>query len=185
MSGFHGLPQKPQFNAQPQAGPSRTPNHHQRRTTYPYQQQPQPRTHVPQPAYPFTQPYAYPYGQTSGGYPPYQAYYQSQAAYQPQPYVHHPTSTPDGYTYSSTYLPQPVTADPRDHTRARTGPAQTSTVTDSATVKPWRNCSHPGCKYVGSGEDVEVHEGDRHLIFPNGKPVERSEEEEKWARHKG
>lgn len=52
-------------------------------------------------------------------------------------------------------------------------------------VKPWRNCSHPGCKYVGSGEDVEIHEGDRHLIFPNGKPVERSEEEEKWARHTG
>jgi hypothetical protein len=38
---------------------------------------------------------------------------------------------------------------------------------------------------VGSGEDVEVHEGDRHLIFPNGRQVERSEEEEKWASHKG
>jgi hypothetical protein len=32
---------------------------------------------------------------------------------------------------------------------------------------------------------VEIHEGDRHLIFPNGRPVERSEEEEKWASHKG
>jgi hypothetical protein len=38
---------------------------------------------------------------------------------------------------------------------------------------------------VGSGEDVETHEGDRHLIFPNGRRVERSEEEEKWASHKG
>ncbi|OCF45273.1 hypothetical protein I317_00795 [Kwoniella heveanensis CBS 569] len=49
----------------------------------------------------------------------------------------------------------------------------------------WRNCSHPGCKFVGPGNEVEIHEGDRHLIFPNGKPMERSEEEERYARRKG
>jgi hypothetical protein len=27
---------------------------------------------------------------------------------------------------------------------------------------------------------VEQHEGDRHLLFPNGKPNERSEEEERY-----
>ncbi|EIW72721.1 hypothetical protein TREMEDRAFT_67022 [Tremella mesenterica DSM 1558] len=52
-------------------------------------------------------------------------------------------------------------------------------------VKAWRNCSFPGCKFVGSGEDVEVHEGDRHLIFRNGPKVERSEEEERFAKRNG
>jgi hypothetical protein len=54
--------------------------------------------------------------------------------------------------------------------------------TASATPIPnaWRNCSHPGCKYTGPGNDVAQHEGDRHLIFPHGKPVERSEEEERY-----
>lgn len=53
-------------------------------------------------------------------------------------------------------------------------------------VQAWRNCSHPGCKFVGPGEDVEVHEGDRHLIFPKGKKVELSEEEERFLKnHKG
>jgi len=52
-------------------------------------------------------------------------------------------------------------------------------------VKAWRNCSQPGCKFVGSGEDVEIHEGDRHLIFPAGYKVERSEEEERYAKMKG
>jgi hypothetical protein len=52
-------------------------------------------------------------------------------------------------------------------------------------VKAWRNCSQAGCKFVGSGEDVEIHEGDRHLIFPAGYKVERSEEEERYAKMKG
>lgn len=49
----------------------------------------------------------------------------------------------------------------------------------------WRNCSVKGCKFVGSGDKVEQHEGDRHLIFRNGPKVELSEEEQAYAQHKG
>ena len=31
---------------------------------------------------------------------------------------------------------------------------------------------------------MEVHEGDRHLIFPHGRKVERSEEEERYLKEK-
>ena len=49
----------------------------------------------------------------------------------------------------------------------------------------WRNCSVAGCKYVGPGDQVEIHEQDRHLICPKGLQVERSEEEEGFAKRKG
>jgi hypothetical protein len=49
----------------------------------------------------------------------------------------------------------------------------------------WRNCQIPGCKFVGSGKDVMIHEEDRHLIYPPGKSVMRSEEEERFAKQKG
>lgn len=42
-----------------------------------------------------------------------------------------------------------------------------------------------GCKFVGPGDKVEEHEGDRHLIFKNGPKVELSEEEQRFANHKG
>jgi len=31
-----------------------------------------------------------------------------------------------------------------------------------------RNCSLSGCSYTGLYKDVEIHEMDRHLIFPAG-----------------
>jgi hypothetical protein len=49
----------------------------------------------------------------------------------------------------------------------------------------WRNCSVKGCKFVGQGDKVEEHEGDRHLIFRNGPRVELSEEEQRYVDHKG
>ncbi|KIS01616.1 hypothetical protein L804_01494 [Cryptococcus deuterogattii 2001/935-1] len=56
---------------------------------------------------------------------------------------------------------------------------------EESSAKPWRNCSHPGCKFVGSGDQVEIHEEDRHLIYAPGKVLERSEEEERFAKRKG
>lgn len=188
----HGLPQKPQAQSQTQAGPSRPQAPHTNRPpanyqypaqypySYPYQQQQQ---QIPASAY-------YPYtnqSNPSGGYQPYAAYYQQPAQpYQSgYTYPYQPTATPEGYSYSATYAPAGQAVEEPQNKRARvTGPT-TTPVASVTSVKPWRNCSHPGCKYVGSGEDVEVHEGDRHLIFPNGRKVERSEEEEKWASHKG
>ena len=38
---------------------------------------------------------------------------------------------------------------------------------------------------MGPGEEVEVHEGDRHLIFPKAKIMQMSEEEERFAKKKG
>lgn len=31
-----------------------------------------------------------------------------------------------------------------------------------------RNCSLSSCNYLGTVKDVEIHEMDRHLIFPPG-----------------
>jgi hypothetical protein len=197
--GFNGLPSRPQgLPAQPQAGPSRQTNHNQRRAAHPQQRQQQ----QAQPGYPNPYPNSYPYAQVnaSGGYQPYPGYqasaaympYYQQSAYQQPVYAHYPTATPEGYSYSSTYqptVPVPNALHSAYSTayagRTYTPPAPPASAPAVPAVKSWRNCSHPGCKFVGSGEDVEIHEGDRHLIFPNGKPIERSEEEEKWAQHKG
>lgn len=61
-----------------------------------------------------------------------------------------------------------------------TAPTPTPAPAPTPPATAWRNCSHPGCNFTGPGETVATHEGDRHLIFPNGKPVERSEEEERY-----
>lgn len=204
--GFNGLPSRPQgLPAQPQAGPSRQPGHHQRRTTHPQQQQQhqqqqqqqqqqQRQHHQAQPA--FITPYPYAIPNASGGYQPFPGYpvpptfSPNYPDYRQGAYPYRPTATPEGYTYSSTYSYDAPNVVPVAHNRAQTAlsyvaPAASIPPVPVPTVKSWRNCSHPACKFVGSGEDVEIHEGDRHLIFPNGKPVERSEEEEKWAHHKG
>lgn len=36
------------------------------------------------------------------------------------------------------------------------------------TSAPMRNCSLSSCNYLGTVKDVEIHEMDRHLIFPPG-----------------
>jgi hypothetical protein len=174
----HGLPQKPQGQGVP--GPSIPPAQQPYQARQPQQaqyQQPQPQ----QPYYPQTNGY-YPYAQAAA-YNPYAAYYQQTAQYN-YANAYQPTATPEGYSYSATYqAAQPAHSEPPNKRSRPNGPP--APAAPAISVKPWRNCSHPGCKYVGSGEDVEIHEGDRHLIFPNGRPVERSEEEEKWASHKG
>jgi hypothetical protein len=56
----------------------------------------------------------------------------------------------------------------------------------AARAGAWRNCVEPGCSFVGPEKEVEIHEGDRHLIFKNKGPIqERSEEEETMLRKGG
>lgn len=155
--------------ARPQAGPSRPPR--QTNTTAPHIN---PAAFTPTPPAPLPTAYTYPYQ-----YPHY-AYQQQVYAYgyPSQSYgqsLFNPaaqTFAYNGYAYQQAEPPAK---------KARTSEAAPAYSDPSA----WRNCSVAGCKFVGAGHDVEIHEGDRHLIFPRGKPVERSEEEEMYANHKG
>lgn len=166
---YHPLPPRP--NYQSPAGPS-----HQ--SAYRPQAQPY---HQPQ-----SQVCSYP--NFTGGYPGYPQYsypYYPTQSYGQSLFTPYPAATPDSYAYSQGYLqqPQPTTTD-----TAPPAKRQRRDLPNSATgggIKAWRNCSHPGCKFVGPGEEVEVHEGDRHLIFPKGKHVALSDEEERFAKHKG
>ncbi|KAL7421022.1 hypothetical protein Q5752_003906 [Cryptotrichosporon argae] len=156
---------------------------------------PAPAPALPGYAYPapvpyFAPPFAAPYN-LSGGY---NGYYQPSYGYPALPVVpvpsYRPAATPEGYSYSPTYAEG-------SQKRQRTGGGAqgrgahavglTSAVAPqgAAAVKPWRNCSHAGCRFVGSGDEVEIHEMDRHLIFPAGYKAERSEEEERFARSSG
>ncbi|WWC60467.1 uncharacterized protein I303_103040 [Kwoniella dejecticola CBS 10117] len=139
----------------------------------------------------------------SGGYPSFQP----QQMYQPSPlpFQNHmfgqtqpffPPSQPQphlansaGYSYSSTYTQSHMSNHSQPpNKRHRPNPQTPSGVTpDMGTVASgmWRNCSQPGCKFVGPSDKVQTHEEDRHLIFVNGKMAERSEEEERFARRKG
>lgn len=93
--------------------------------------------------------------------------------------------TPAGYTYSSTYqpdasnVPAPLPFEP-----TRSAPSKRPRPQEPG-VGPWRNCCQAGCAFTGPDETVSIHEGDRHLIFPRGKLVERSEEEERALKRGG
>ncbi|WWC87988.1 uncharacterized protein L201_002890 [Kwoniella dendrophila CBS 6074] len=142
----------------------------------------------------------------SGGYPNQSMYQQpvylnqsfGQSLFQQQPQFQNSGE----YSYSSTYTnPTPMsmigTQPPMKKQRTSnqqsnisSAPngnygaelAGSSTGTETGT---WRNCVHPGCKFVGPSEKVQIHEEDRHLIFAKGKIPERSEEEERYAKRKG
>jgi hypothetical protein len=119
------------------------------------------------PAYPYMMPQAY-------GYPQY-GYNNPQAPYMAnQGYGH-------GYQ-----APMQQPAEPPAK-RARHQQLQPETPFHSTMNDPnaWRNCSQAGCQYVGPGNDVALHEQDRHLIYPEGYVPERSEEEEAYLRKGG
>lgn len=149
-------------------------------------------SHMQQQLYPQQMPYqqpqmTIPYN-TSGGYMPQMWSYPYGVPNQPtfaRNLFQQPMATPDGYSYSQAYIQQnyqPIQAPPPPMKKQR---VDTFGGSPGGGKGAWRNCSQPGCKFVGSGEAVEIHEGDRHLIFPNGNKVERSEEEELYAQHKG
>ena len=177
------------------------------------------------------------------GYLPPQGHYNPAMAFRQaifqQPVYGIPTQTPEGYSYSATYLqqqqqqqfqpgPQPIattsklptpasnTESSRPAKRARPNPSSANDPAPSTDIKPkinvapaaggtiptrtklplrkgqseasqgfWRNCTSPGCAYVGPDKEVIVHEQDRHLIFKDSNKVKVSEEEEEAARRVG
>lgn len=201
MSRNPNLPARPNFvPVEASAGPSRSAP--RRQPAHPRPPPAVPSHFAPQAFAP--QPYGLPAPNLSGGCQPaggypwgtYNSYGYGQA-YVPQFYGQalfssaQPYANPQGYAYSQTYLAdahaQPSAA--QHHTEApaakRFRPCPPSTAAVTGTGGTWRNCSVSGCKFVGPEQDVAIHEGDRHLLFPSGKPVERSEEEERAAKRKG
>ena len=147
----------PQQWLNPSAGPSRPPS----------QNPPHNSVYQPHPAS----------RNLSGGYRPYGAPLNrltcGQALFRPV--------NPDGYSYSQNYA---ETSRPNKRPRGNE-PAANGAGSAPNGAMAWRNCSVAGCSFVGPGDQVGIHEGDRHLIFPAGHKVERSEEEEKFAKRTG
>ena len=178
----HRLPPRPAF--QPSLGSSRQ---FASQTQHAYQPDYQPQPHdQPQSSHYLSQTPVYLYHDASGGYPEYpqQSYpYFPTQTYAQSMFPSRPAATPEGYSYSSTYLQHPESSFAPAPSKGRRLEVPGSLTGGGR--KAWRNCCQPGCKFVGPGEEVEVHEGDRHLIFPKGKQVQLSEEEEKSAKHNG
>lgn len=87
-----------------------------------------------------------------------------------------------GYNYQQPTHPiEPPAKRARHHQHQPEAPFH-STQNDP---KAWRNCSQKGCKYLGPGDEVALHEQDRHLIYPEGYVPERSEEEEAYLKKGG
>lgn len=113
-----------------------------------------------------------PQQQSFGGYTPYhpqanaQGYTLSPAAYAIPTAPPAPASFPPP---ASSHRPAPSTdvglssSQPPNNNakRARLNPTATSHL-------PMRNCQLATCSFIGIYRDVEVHEMDRHLIFPPG-----------------
>src|SRR3954453_19576111 len=101
-----------------------------------------------------------------------------------------PTTTPDGYTLSSTFVPgafNPSQSAPSQASQAskiatRRGP-QTSSHTPHAPSSSWYQpgpcrCTHKQCAFTGSRKSLETHMMDRHLIFP--PDWEKQKKRDEW-----
>lgn len=93
----------------------------------------------------------------------------------------HAATTAQGYTLSSTYVPQAAgpsgQADLQLCPRANHGRNPDHRAVDHAPRSYTRStfsvpgdtrCRHEGCMFTGSRKAVEIHMMDRHLIFPPG-----------------
>ncbi|XAO23471.1 hypothetical protein I312_102249 [Cryptococcus bacillisporus CA1280] len=177
----YGLPARPSFDTPASAAGQ------SRQQGYPQLQQ-----YIPQAQQGFYPGYGYGYQPNlSGGYPSGGFYpmYATPAPSFGQSLFRPPVAVnPEGYSYSTTYLSNqysqqaPASNPPTKRQRPNISNIMTG---GESSAKPWRNCSHPGCKFVGPGDQVEIHEEDRHLIYAPGKVPERSEEEERFAKRKG
>ncbi|TFY50427.1 hypothetical protein EVG20_g11525, partial [Dentipellis fragilis] len=111
------------------------------------------------------------------------AQHQYQAPHYAQAYAqyynaaaHGQTSTPQGYTYSSTYDPNAAGGAPgpaRDTQQQQQQQQQPQRQQASNANAQWygpgsSRCAKPGCGFAGSAKAVEVHMMDRHLIYPPG-----------------
>ncbi|KAL7410195.1 hypothetical protein BDY24DRAFT_436516 [Mrakia frigida] len=102
-----------------------------------------------------------------------QGYTISSAFYNAQP---PPLPTPS-YAYPPPYLPSSSSNHYSSNASASSSsqppaprPPQPNRRLDTSKISclPMRNCSLSGCSYTGLYKDVEIHEMDRHLIFPAG-----------------
>jgi len=135
---------------------------------------------APQAAYAISAALTNPYGQASHGSGTYysshyaQAYMQSLAG---------TSTTPQGYTLSSTYNPS-VPYHQNETKRAETGSSRRSHEFSASHRAPsWyqagnSRCTHPNCIFTGSHKSVELHMMDRHLIYPPG--WEKRKKKDDW-----
>ena len=89
-----------------------------------------------------------------------QAYYQYN---QPQGYW--PQTTSQGYSLSSTYVPEQLASTSFQPPAFSTAP---STHRWPGYQPGHVRCSKPGCAFTGAQKTVEIHMMDRHLIYPHG-----------------
>ncbi len=91
-------------------------------------------------------------------------------------------TTPEGYTYSSAFVPGPSFGHGRGHGDGGTpagnmntftppGAMQQITSFTSMPSQSWYQpgsvrCRQTGCRFMGSVKAVEIHVMDRHLVFP-------------------
>ncbi|KAF5374956.1 hypothetical protein D9758_000193 [Tetrapyrgos nigripes] len=84
-----------------------------------------------------------------------------------QNYAPQPLTTPEGYTYSSTYT---SAAQPTLQYATAPKPPKTSIFAANSTWYQPGNvrCTYKNCTFTGSSKTVEIHMMDRHLIYPPG-----------------
>ncbi|TFK41070.1 hypothetical protein BDQ12DRAFT_733404 [Crucibulum laeve] len=112
------------------------------------------------------------------------AYQQSYSSHYAQAYIQShgaaPSTTPEGYTLSSSYNPASIYEQPYTRENYPSGPSrpshslpsrQTSTVIPSHAqwYQPGTSrCTYKQCSFSGSRKALEIHMMDRHLIYPPG-----------------
>lgn len=112
---------------------------------------------------------------------PYAQHGMSPHYYQAYMQVMQPTINAQGYTLSSTYMPQHTTGgrtprhvsrDASNNVPARTNNRRPDSNSGQAYAS-WHQpgscrCTRQGCVFTGSKKSVEIHMMDRHFIFPSG-----------------
>ncbi|KAI5124639.1 hypothetical protein M0805_004248 [Coniferiporia weirii] len=111
---------------------------------------------------------------------------QQHSSHYARAYAQHPggmsTTTPEGYTLSSTYVPTPAAqhqqpnaarglrrGNQRGVQSSRGGRGGPYTQVQTHWYEPGNHrCTHEQCAFTGSKKSVETHMMDRHLIFPPG-----------------
>lgn len=127
---------------------------------------------APQAAFAMTAALTNPYGQASYGPGAYYSSHYAQAYMQP---LAGSSTTPQGYSISSTYNPSASHYPPRNEIRKQEigGSRPSVGFPTSHRTPSWyqagnSRCTQANCAFTGSQKTVEVHMMDRHLIYPPG-----------------
>lgn len=130
-----------------------------------------------------------PYNNNFYGQPYGYASHYAQAYAQAGPSSSAALTTSEGYTISSTYVPELApfsrgTGRGRGFQRGRgnsptTGPPRSNFQARSSWYEPGNTtCSREGCPFSGSKKSVEIHMMDRHFIFPTD--WEKRKRKDEW-----